>query len=349
MRRIVTILAIVMMLAMAPATVIAQTFEEYTDVIEGFAAGVASSLPLNSSVGLTWSDAYIGQFPRFGVGATVGFSTVPYATLEPIFTTLGLAQSIESSVIYGVLDTYGAPLPAYTVEARLGGFMVPFDIGVKIGTIPEGFDTTPRIERFSFDYLLVGADVRVGVVRGRGPLPKISIGAGYNHLDARIGLEGLATGGINLTDFTDPRDGVTTYSVQLTDPTIEYFWRANIVDFTAQASMDLLFLTPYIGAGASIGFGSAGGGLTGELTTTPALSETELAAINAAFEALGTGMQPALGPQGLHVTADMPAGWAFRAYGGVSFNLLIVRLDLTGMYDFLGKNYGATVGLRIQF
>ena len=345
MRRILTILAT---LLLSPAILVAQTgFEDYEDIISEFARGVASSLPLNSSVGLTWSDAYIGQFPRFGVGATVGFSTVPYSTLEPVFNTLGLAQSIESSLVYGILDSYGAPLPAYTLEARVGGFMVPFDVGVKFGTIPEGFDTTPRIDRFSFDYLLAGADVRVNLLRGRGPLPKISIAGGYNYLDARIGLEGLADE-IVLTDFPDPRDG-GSFSVSLANPTVEYFWRANIVDFSAQASMDVLFLTPYIGAGASIGFGSAGGGLGGALTTTPELTDEEMQQINEALEAQGVGPLPSLGPQGLLVTADMPAGWAFRAYGGVSLNLLIVRLDLTGMYDFLGKNYGATVGLRIQF
>ena len=346
MRRTVAILVI---LLLAPTIAITQTtFEDYEQVISGFADGVVSSLPLNSSVGLTWSDAYIGQFPRFGVGATVGFSTVPYSTLSPVFSTLGLAQSIETSVIYGMLDTYGAPLPAYTLEARLGGFMVPFDVGVKFGTIPEGVDTTPLIDRFSFDYLLAGADVRLNVLRGRGPLPKISIAGGYNYLDARIGLEGLANQ-IVLTEFTDPREGGGTHSLSLENPTVEYFWRANIVDFSAQASMDLLFLTPYIGAGASIGFGSAGGGLGGTLNATPELTEEEMAQINEVLEAQGVGSLPSLGPQGLSVTADMPAGWAFRAYGGVSFNLLIVRLDLTGMYDFLGENFGATVGLRIQF
>ena len=44
----------------------------------------------------------------------------------------------------------------------------------------------------------------------------------------------------------------------------------------------------------------------------------------------------------------MPAGWAFRAFGGLSINLLIAHIDITGMYDFLGQNYGLTLGARVQ-
>ena len=37
-----------------------------------------------------------------------------------------------------------------------------------------------------------------------------------------------------------------------------------------------------------------------------------------------------------------------RLYGGVSVNLFIVKIDVTGMYDLLGGNYGLTLGTRIQ-
>ena len=43
----------------------------------GFAAGVARALPMASTVGLQWSDAYIGKLPHLGVGAAVGFSSIP--------------------------------------------------------------------------------------------------------------------------------------------------------------------------------------------------------------------------------------------------------------------------------
>ena len=341
-------LIVVLTLLVASSFVFAQTeFSSYEKGIQDFATGVANSLPLNSSVGLTWSDAYIGQFPRFGIGATIGFSTIPYPALKPVLDVLDLSDGIESSEVFGYLDRFGGPLPAYTVEARLGGFMLPFDVGAKFGTIPPAVDTTKLIEGFEFDYLLAGADVRVNLLRGRGLAPKLSVGGGYNFLDARIGLSGL-TDEVQITSFEDPGDG-TTYTLTMESPTIEYFWRANVLDFTVQASKDILLFTPYLGAGASIGFGSAGGGLRSELKSTPPLTPEKIAEINDALEAQGGETLPKLGSQGLTVTADMPTGWAFRAYGGVSVNLLILRLDFTGMYDFLGQNYGGTVGVRVQF
>ena len=46
-------------------------------------------------------------------------------------------------------------------------------------------------------------------------------------------------------------------------------------------------------------------------------------------------------------------GWAGRLFGGLSLNLLVVRLDLNAMYsfpfvDFLSGSYGGTVNLRVQ-
>ncbi|TFH03876.1 MAG: hypothetical protein E4H09_04495 [Spirochaetales bacterium] len=57
---------------------------------------------------------------------------------------------------------------------------------------------------------------------------------------------------------------------------------------------------------------------------------------------------PELSNTGFYVSAPMTGGWAFRAFGGISLNLIIVNLDITGMYDFIGNNFGATVGLRVQ-
>ncbi|HKJ86200.1 MAG TPA: hypothetical protein VKA06_08990, partial [Spirochaetia bacterium] len=155
---------------------------------------------------------------------------------------------------------------------------------------------------------------------------------------------------ISVTSFEDPRpDGVGTIDLTLTDPTVEYFWQANVVDLQAQASKKILLFTPFVGAGASIGFGSAGGGLRSELVTSPTqLTDADYAEINAALAEQGGETLPALGENGFSVTSDMPAGWAFRAYGGVGINLLIVKIDITGMYDFIGQNYGLTVGARVQ-
>ncbi|MFW5850428.1 MAG: hypothetical protein ACOCXN_11750 [Spirochaetota bacterium] len=344
MRRLLIVL---LALLLAATFASARDFEEYETSIKGFAEGVANSLPLNSSIGLTWSDAYIGQFPHLGVGATVGFSSVPYAAVQPVISALGLESQLTSSEAFSYIEQYGAPFPAYAVDARIGGFILPFDVGVKLGTIPPDVDTTSLVDGVDFDYFLAGANVRVPLTEGKGLMPEISVGGGYNYLRASIGLSGLADGDIELTDFSDPRPDVDdTYTLTLTDPEVEYFWSANVIDLQVQASKKILLFTPYLGAAASIGLGQAGGGLYSELESD--IEPDDYDAINQAAEAQGLDTLPELGENGFSVTADMPAGWSFRAFGGFSINLLIVKVDITGMYDFLGNNFGVTLGTRVQ-
>ena len=348
MRRLLIVL-LALLLAATFASAQTQTFEKYETSIKGFAEGVANSLPLNSAIGLTWSDAYIGQFPHLGVGATVGFSSVPYSAVQPVIQALGLESQLTSSEVFGYIEQYGAPFPAYAVDARIGGFILPFDVGVKLGTIPPDVDTTSLVDGVDFDYFLAGANVRVPLTEGKGLMPEISVGGGYNYLRASIGLSGLTGGDVELTDFSDPRPDVDkTYTLTLTDPEVKYFWRANVIDLQVQASKKVLLFTPYLGAAASIGLGQAGGGLYSELVTTPDIDPDDYDAINQAAKAQGLETLPELGENGFSVTADMPAGWSFRAFGGFSVNLLIVKVDITGMYDFLGNNFGVTLGTRVQ-
>jgi hypothetical protein len=41
-------------------------------------------------------------------------------------------------------------------------------------------------------------------------------------------------------------------------------------------------------------------------------------------------------------------GWAFRLFGGLSVNILVLRIDAGIQYNLIGKNLGASIGARIQ-
>lgn len=344
-----TLFIIVTLLFVASFAAAQTDFSDYEQSIQDFATGVSSSLPLNAAVGLNWSNAHIGNLPHFGVGGVVGFSTIPYSAVKPVLDALSLSATFESDPNFQYILDFGAPLPAYAVEARVGGIILPFDVGVKFGTVPPNTDVQALVPNLNFDYLLAGIDFRLNLIEENLLLPGISVGAGYTRLDASIGLSGLAGGPITLSTFDDPRtSGTETYSVGLTDPEIEYFWRANVIDLKAHASKNFLFLTPYAGFGASLGVGQAGGALRSEVTYGGGLTQSIVDEINAYYEEQGGETIPQVTDAGVEVTADMPAGWAFRAYGGVSFNLLLLKVDVTGMYDFVGQNYGLTLGTRIQ-
>jgi hypothetical protein len=356
MRRIL-ILALVTLL-FVPAALMAQTdtdidFADLESDIQAFADGVASSLPLNASVGLNWSDAYIGQFPHFGVGLTVGASTIPFEAASPVLDGLGLTDTIANDPNLAPLLDFGMPLPAYAVEARIGGLLIPFDVGIKVGIMPpdfslgEAFPKITALQTLELDYMNLGFDVRMPIVEERGLIPEISVGGGYNYLRANIGFQGILGGDLNIGTFEHPDPAnPAVYNVTMTDPTVNYEWQANVIDLKAQVSKGLLFFRPYAGVGASVGFGRAGSGFE---STLEGISPEDIALINTAAEQLGSDVViPELSGTSFYLSAPMTGGWSFRAFGGVSINLLIVKIDINAMYDFLAHNYGATVGLRVQ-
>jgi hypothetical protein len=346
MRRLFTVLLV---LLLVPAGLFAKDvdFDTLKGDIELFAEGVASSLPLNSAVGLNWSDAYIGQFPHFGVGLTVGASTIPFEAAKIVLDTLDLTDQITGDPQLSRIAEIGMPLPAYTVEARLGGIILPFDAGVKVGILPPDFNAGALVEGLSLDYTNLGFDVRVPLLEERGLIPELSVGGGYNYLRANFGFAGILGENLNIQSFDDPRPDVTkTYNVTMEDPSVNFQWSANVIDLKAQVSKKLLLFRPYAGFGASVGFGSAGSGFESELQ---GITETEINEINAwAAEEDMEAPLPELSDSSFYVNASMGSGWAFRAFGGMSIELLILKIDITGMYDFLGNNFGVTLGTRIQ-
>ncbi len=143
------------------------TFDEFQSAFQDFAHGVASALPLDSSVGLNWSDAYIGQLPHFGLGATIGAATIPYSVVNKTINDLN--GTVPSNL--GFLSSVGVPLPAYSIDLRIGGFILPFDIGLKFGYLPSNVFSGS----FSADYLLWGGDVRYMLLKDHGFTPGLSV------------------------------------------------------------------------------------------------------------------------------------------------------------------------------
>jgi len=309
------------------------------NVFEDFASGVAGALPLNSSIGLNWSSAHIGQTlgfpPRFGIGLTMGATTLPYSALKSAVDDLGADDLGDVPFA----EALGLPIAGYTVDARIGGFILPFDIGLKVGGIPSGTSIpVPGLGSVDMDYLLLGGDVRYRVVEENLVLPTVSVGVGFNYLRGKIGVEGVL-GDVEIASVAyDDGGSPQSVTVFLTDPALEFEWESKVLDFKVQASKDILVLTPYLGLGASYAWSEAGGGVRTRLEVDGG-NETVRQAIIDQYDQFDT--------DGFGVSSSVQ-GFGVRTFGGFSFNVLIARLDFTLMYDFLGQNIGATTGARIQ-
>jgi hypothetical protein len=315
-------------------------FKDFQPGFDDFVQDLANGLSLNASTGLSWSQAYIGQFPHFGVGVTVGATTIPAKAVSTMADALGI--SLPSDFSYA--EKFGVPVPAYTLEARLGGFVLPFDMGVKLGVIPPdtkfGADVTA-------DYILAGVDVRYALLKDEGPLPAISIGVGYNYMKGSVGVSGILGSDIQIAQVYD--EFAVPHDLSLTDPSLQMDWSTNVIEAKLQVSKRLLILTPYLGAAASFSFGSdVSGAVTSDLVydggTT--ITQAQIDSIVQYYEALGE-TPPDLSAKGITTTASSKGGMSYRVFGGVSFDLLILSLDLGASYEFLSGALGGSLNVRI--
>ena len=122
------ILMIILMVGVSGVFAQTITYDELEASFSQFSTDVAESLPFASTIGLNWSDATVRSFPHFGVGLTVGAVMIPAEAFTDLADVMGfdLPDEITDSSI-------GVPLPGYTLEGRIGGLILPFDIGVKLG------------------------------------------------------------------------------------------------------------------------------------------------------------------------------------------------------------------------
>ncbi|GAB6089311.1 hypothetical protein [Spirochaeta dissipatitropha] len=331
---------------------------------EGFAGDVAKAMPFYSMIGLQWSHAHIGQLlrvpPNIGVGVTLGATNMPLEALTKASQSLGkLSEGSDLDLLAAfpdevrdLLESVGVPLPAALIEARIGGFILPFDIGFKFSSINEPMDV-------DFSTMLVGGDIRYRVIRGRLGLPTVSVGAGINHTSGNISLGELFGQDISLDSVSlpDPDDWTQTrtYDLSLSDPTIGFNWASTVVDFKVQASSNLLIFTPYIGAGLSRSKSTAGGGILTEIVVseddTP-LGPEDVEKLQAAYDEARE-QNPGLpavqfsGDQGISVQQEIGA-WDARIFGGASINLFMLKIDLGAMYGLLSGSFGGSIGMRIQ-
>jgi hypothetical protein len=331
------IIICIVILCLAAASGFAQVnLNQYKKGIEDFADDLATILPMNSAIGLNWNDAYIGQLldvpPHFGIGVTAGVVNIPYG---PVKNLVEDAMDGDSSDIPSFVKTFGVPIPAYTIDARIGGFMLPFDIGLKFGYL------NLDISDVQIDYLLLGGDVRYCVLEQTVLIPKVSVGAGFNYMKTNATMSGALGSGmtIDTTASSSQLGGVTQLDFSTPDLYLEM--KTKVLDFKAQASWSALIFEPSIGLGASYGMSEVSAGAESTMSVTGGS-----ATVDDVVDGLN-GLGYDVGGAKLGYTKKVNA-MSYRLFGGLGFNLAVLRLDLGFLYGINSGSWGATVGARFQ-
>jgi hypothetical protein len=320
----------------------AQTpYDDFAAGFQAFADGVATTLPATAAVsGLNWSPAYIGKFPHFGVGLSVGAFTIPYDALSPVLDKLSISLPSE----YQFIEKYGLPFPAVALDARLG--FKPFDVGFKIGLIPDA--AREHMGAINADYFLIGGDLRLPILREKGFVPSVSVSAGYTYWRASFGVPDVLSSGDYVVDLASLGEGY----IKATAPELAFTVQTHSFVAKLQASKNLFILTPHLGLGAAYGISNAGGGLSSDILYSPdnitysPITQSQIDQISAAFDTAGQ-TAPDLTTQGILV-GSAANGFSAWVYGGTAINIFFIKVDVSAMYNFLSGSYGGAVNVRLQ-
>jgi len=318
MKRFLAALAIALGLATTAYSQI-PTLDGFQTTFENFAKDIAGTLTLNSSAGTTWSDAYIGGFPHLGVGLVTSTAFAPSDAVKTVFDAfgVGLPSPLDK------LESLGMPVPALAASFKIGLPFIPLDVGIKGGYLPGSLgDSLESATGVSATYTNIGLTARYALVKQNILLPAVSIGASYNYQKGGI----VAPMGIPAPNMSVDIGG-TSYNIGLTEPKLGLDWSSNTFDFTAQVSKTLLFiLTPYVGAGYTLGTSKISGGLNSDLTTT---YPGGMDALKAAMASAGQSLP--FNSVGIGYSAESTDP-ILRLYGGFSLNILVIRLDIQGVF-----------------
>ena len=321
-------LGLILMLILLAFTVSAQDYniDQIEKSFETFADETARALPMMAGMGLNWNDAYMGMFPRFGVGLTTGAVFIPMKAFEDVYDLTG-DDTLDD------MPGIGIPMPMYSIDGRIGIPILPMDVGLKVGVL------NPRdILDITVNYSMFGGDVRYAVLEGNPLFPELSVGVGYTHMSGAISAPIPA----QTMDISGYAGGAIGNELVVSDSDMLFDWSANVFDFKVQASKKLLLLNLSAGLGYSYGITTAGGGITNGSVSVDNVTITD-EQIDQLEDLTGVSIDK----EGVMISSDVNGG-ALRLFGGVGLNFPLVKLDFGLNYGLATGTMGLTSNVRLQ-
>ncbi len=230
---------------------ISGALEKTTDLI-------SEILPENSSLLGTQPDAFIGKFipsipMHFTAGTSFSGTFIKTETLKDAMTDLsnGISETLKSgnatndfNISFDLPANIPVPTAAFTF--RLGGIILPVDLGVFGVSTFNGLVKDISFDDFKagLDYTTIGFDLRYAILDGTGLLPKFSVGGGYIYSNLSLDFEANKS---FTTNSTYELNGLTSeYSADLKSE-VNLSSKTHAIFAEAQLSKKLLIFEPYIG------------------------------------------------------------------------------------------------------
>lgn len=220
-----------------------------TDQFVNFSNTLTSIMPENITALNVWPEAHIGKFfpafpPHFGFGISAAGTLIDTSFAKDTFDTLSkLILKDMSNIKLNFECNDIMVLPTCAINARIGGFLLPFDVGVfGVATIPN----LPQEFNFgdfdaSVEYLTFGADLRYAIYEGNIFMPKVSLGFGYFYAQQELNFD------INKTKSATHNEVPTNVNI---NANVNLLLKTHTFFAQMQISKKILIITPFIGARA---------------------------------------------------------------------------------------------------
>lgn len=300
--------------AYSAAESIVGTATPYTTAIGGlndFTDVLVDVIPNTQGLQNVWSESWIGYIlpkPNFGFGVNAGISSMDISPLADTATALGMdAGDVPDTLVF----------PTITADARVGGFILPFDVGLVVSSIDSaklGLNST--IDPVSFNYYTVGADVRYCVWKFPLPQIRVSVGAGLYYTSGKVEAEDSSA-----------------------DATLEF--DSTTLSLSAQASAKLLMFVPFAGARVMFSKTNVDWSVK-DVRWTSILGDTYADSIG---KAVSYGILPTSFNGGS--SSDFFDDVRPVLYGGVSLDLLLIDITVSGSYDLLAEIPSGALSIRL--
>lgn len=282
--------------------------------LNDFCDDLADVIPNSQTQQNVYAEAWIGKiFPgfHFGAGVNAGVSALDVSTLKDAALALGVddVKDINDTLVF----------PTITVDARLGGIILPFDIGVTAMSIDTSkMDSVDKaIDPVAIDFFTLGADIRYAIFQGGFMRPKWSVGAGFYY----------TKGGVDVDDDTAKASldfKSTTFMVN------------------TQASIKLLCLVPFIGGRALFSKTSVDWKVNAEWARIIAKESDTY------YEGVANALKWGILPSSF---SGSSSGFSVypQVFGGIGLDLLFLNLTVSGSYDIASKIPSAAVSVRVAW
>ena len=200
-------------------SVFATTADKVSQGLEDFSIQLFDVIPNVALQQGVWPEAWIGNIfpsapPHFGLGLSLGAAELP---IEGLNKALSQFNEVSGGASFPALSNDLA-FPTFTVDARIGGLVLPFDIGISFMRLPN-----MKFDNVTFDYLTIGGSLRYAILQDKGLIPGLSLGMGFMYNKGFVEVK--------VEDTAFVRSDFETTSIF----------------FEAQVSKKILFLVPFLG------------------------------------------------------------------------------------------------------